>query len=152
MISWWEVFCHTRSMEIKAIPKRTRFYHAKIYSVNLASGEDYSYLRNVVVIFITTYDPFGLGRMVYTVKNRCVEEPDMPYEDGARTLYLYTRGTKESHTEELKSLLCYMEKSTEENATSDSLRELHRIVTDIKKDGDGCSHYRYVKYLNKTEF
>lgn len=45
-----------------------------------------------------------------------------------------------------------MEKSTEENATSDSLRELHRIVTDIKKDGDGCNRYRYVKYLNKTEF
>lgn len=99
-------------MEIKAIPKRTRFYHAKIYSVNLASGEDYSCLRNVVVIFITTYDPFGLDRMVYTVKNRCVEEPDMPYEDGTRTLYLYTRGTKGSYTEELKSLLCYMEKST----------------------------------------
>lgn len=116
MISWWEVFCHTRSMEIKAIPKRTRFYHAKIDSANLASGEDYSCLRNVVVIFITTYDPFGLDRMVYTVKNRCVEEPDMPYEDGVRTLYLYTRGTKGSPTEELKSLLCYMEKSTEENA------------------------------------
>lgn len=116
MISWWEVFCHTRSMEIKAIPKRTRFYHAKIDSANLASGEDYSCLRNVVVIFITTYDPFGLDRMVYTVKNRCVEEPDMPYEDGVKTLYLYTRGTKGSPTEELKSLLCYMEKSTEENA------------------------------------
>lgn len=101
-------------MEIKAIPKRTRFYHAKIDSANLASCEDYSCLRNVVVIFITTYDPFGLGRMVYTVKNRRVEEPDMPYEDGTRTLYLYTCGTKESHTEELKSLLCYMEKSTEE--------------------------------------
>ena len=81
MISWWEVFCHTRSMEIKAIPKRTRFYHAKIDSANLASCEDYSCLRNVVVIFITIYDPFGLDRMVYIVKNRCVEEPDMPYED-----------------------------------------------------------------------
>lgn len=133
-------------MEIKVIPRRTRFYHAKIDSANLASGEDYSCLRNVVVIFITTYDPFGLDRVVYTVKNGCVEEPDMPYEDGARTLYLYTRGTKGSPTDELKSLLCYMEKSTEENATSDSLRELHRIVTDIKKDGEvGLAYMKSVE-------
>lgn len=39
---------------------------------NLMAGEDYSALRNVVVIFITTYDPFGRDRMVYTIKNGCI--------------------------------------------------------------------------------
>ena len=29
-------------------------------------------------------------RMVYTVRNHCVEEPDMKYEDGALNLFLYT--------------------------------------------------------------
>ena len=69
-----------------------RFYHAKIDAGSLASGEEYSGLRNVVVIFITTYDPFGLGRMVYTIKNGCVEVPEMPYDDGAQTIFLYTGG------------------------------------------------------------
>lgn len=39
-----------------------------------------------------------------------------------------------------------MEKSTEENATSDSLKELHRIVTDIKKDGEvGLAYMKSVE-------
>ena len=67
--------------DIKALPRRVRFYHAKIDAGNLESGEDYSHLRNVVVIFITSYDPFGRNRMVYTIQNKCVEEPDMPYAD-----------------------------------------------------------------------
>ena len=80
--------------DIKALPRRVRFYHAKIDAGNLESGEDYSHLRNVVVIFITSYDPFGRNRMVYTIQNKCVEEPDMPYADGALSIFLYTRGTE----------------------------------------------------------
>lgn len=80
------------------------------------AGESYNVLRNVVVIFITTYDPFGLGRMIYTVKNGCVEEPGMAYEDGARTIFLYTKGTEGNPSEELQQLVRYMEHSTAENA------------------------------------
>lgn len=32
--------------------------------------------------------------MVYTIQNKCVEEPDMPYADGALSIFLYTRGTE----------------------------------------------------------
>lgn len=78
--------------EVAALPRRVRFYHAKIDAGNLAAGEEYNALRNVVVIFITTYDPFGLKRMVYTIKNSCVEEPGLLYEDGARTIFLYMGG------------------------------------------------------------
>lgn len=74
--------------------------------------------------------------MVYTVKNRCIEEPDLPYEDGAVTLYLYTKGTKENPPEELRELLRYMENSTAENAVTDGLKELHRMVTEVKHDGE----------------
>ena len=57
------------SGDVKTLPRRIRFYHAKIDAGNLTAGEEYSELRNVTVIFITTYDPFGMGRMVYTVKS-----------------------------------------------------------------------------------
>ena len=59
--------------EIVSLPRRVRFYHAKIDAGNLTAGDTYGSLRNVIVIFITTYDPFGLNRMVYTIKNRCIE-------------------------------------------------------------------------------
>ena len=99
--------------EKETLPRRVRFYHAKIDSGSLAAGEDYGKLRNVAVIFITTYDPFERGRMLYTVRNGCVEEPDIPYDDGAETLFLYTRGEKGNPPEKLRELLRYMEHSME---------------------------------------
>lgn len=127
--------------EQSALPRRVRFYHAKLDAGSLASGEEYRNLRNVVVIFITTYDPFGLGRMVYTIRNGCVEEPDMPYDDGAQTVFLYTRGNSDGSPEELRQLLQYMEHSVAENAVTQELEELHRMVTEIRQDGEAGLAY-----------
>ena len=120
--------------DVAVLPRRVRFYHAKIDAGNLTAGEDYSTLRNVVVIFITTYDPFGWSRMVYTIKNSCVEEPSLPYEDGAKTIFLYTNGTEGNPPEELRQLAQYMEHSTAENAKSEGLARLHEMVMEVKTD------------------
>ena len=128
---------------------RARFYHAKIDAGNLTAGEDYGKLRNVVVIFITTYDPFDRDRMVYTIRNCCVEEPDLPYEDGAETLFLYTKGTKGDPPGELRELLRYMEDSTEENARSEGLKALHRMVTEVKRDGE--VGFAYMKSFEREQ-
>ena len=122
------------SGDVKALPRRIRFYHAKIDAGNLTAGEEYSELRNVTVIFITTYDPFGMGRMVYTVKSGCVELPELPYEDGARTIFVYTKGTEGNPPEELRQLMRYMEHSVRDNAKTTSLMRLHQMVTDVKSD------------------
>ena len=124
-----------------ALPRRTRFYHAKIDADSLASGEDYAQLKNVTVIFISPYDPFGLKRMVYTIKNTCVEEPDMPYEDGMQTLFLYTKGSKGNPPEELRRLLRYLEDSREENALDEDLKEIHRMVQQVKRDREVSLEY-----------
>ena len=34
------------------------------------------------------YDPFGYNRIIYTVKNKCLEEPEMAYDDGVLNLFL----------------------------------------------------------------
>ncbi len=135
--------------EKKSLPRRVRFYHAKIDEKDLAAGEDYGKLRNVAVIFITTYDPFDRDRMVYTIRNCCVEEPDLPYEDGAETLFLYTRGTKGDPPRELRELLQYMENSTEENARSEGLKALHRMVTEVKRDGE--VGFAYMKSFEREQ-
>ncbi|MDD7148843.1 MAG: hypothetical protein SOY45_07930 [Lachnospiraceae bacterium] len=120
--------------DVASLPRRVRFYHAKIDAGSLARGMEYSALRNVVVIFITTYDPFGLNRMVYTISNKCEEVPEMPYDDGAKTLFLYTKGTAGNPPEALKQLLHYMEDTRAENAVTPELRELHEMVTQVKCD------------------
>ena len=121
--------------DVAALPRRARFYHAKLDAGSLKAGEKYRALRNVVVIFITTYDPFRLERMVYTVRNGCVEVPELPYEDGARTIFLYTKGAEGNPPKDLRELLNYMEHTSKENAKTESLQRLHEMVTAVKRDG-----------------
>lgn len=136
----------------KVLPRRVRFYHGKIAARSLNSGVNYDGLKNVAVIMILPYDPFGLNRMVYTVKNKCLEEPEMDYEDGASTLFLYTRGTKGASNESLKQMLHYMEESTYENAVNDDLREVHKMVEILKIDPEtSISCVRLMEKIDRSE-
>ena len=131
------------TISVEGLPKRVRFYHAKIDNAALSSGEDYRKLKKVYVIFITPFDPFGYNRMVYTIKNYCVEQPDMEYEDGAMTIFLYTKGSVGNYSEDLQKFLTYFEESTDENAVTDDLRELQSMVSQIKDNRKvGLSYMR----------
>lgn len=131
----------SRLKSVKALPRRARFYHAKMTSRGLKAGAKYGALINEIIIFITPFDPFGLKRMLYTVKNGCVEEPEMPYEDGALTLFFYTKGTVGIPSEEIRQLLTYMEDSSEENVTSEFLEEIHGMVEHVKHDEEVSVKY-----------
>jgi len=134
---------------ILALPKRIRFYHAKIDARCLKSGEKYTSLKNVVVIMIMPFDPFCLNRMVYTIRNMCQEVPELPYDDGARTLFLYTRGTEGDPPKELRQFLHYMEKSLEENAKNETLRSIHEMVKLVKQDEEVS--LEYMKIFEREE-
>ena len=73
-------------------------------------------------------------------------EPDVPYDDGAKTIFLYIRGTKGQVSEEVRQFLRYMEKSTSENAVNDTLRDFHHMVETVKKDREVS-----VKYMKQFE-
>lgn len=135
--------------DINILPKRVRFYHAKIDARSLKSGESYRMLKKVIVIMITPYDPFGLNHMIYTIRNKCEEIPEMPYDDGARTVFLYTKGTEGNPSAELKQFLHYMEHTTEENATTDNLRSIHQMVNLIKQDEEVS--LQYMKIFEREE-
>lgn len=134
----------------EVLPRRVRFYHGKIATKNLGSGMDYDKLKDVTIIMILPYDPFGLGRMIYTIKTRCLEVPDMPYEDGADTLFLYTKGTEGVPNEMLRQLLHYMEDTTYENAVNRELRRLHEMVETVKRDPEVTGRYMFA-YLREME-
>ena len=98
------------------------------------SGADYESLKDVIVIFILSDDPFGADRMIYTIRSMCKEDPEMPYDDGAQTLFLYTKGTKGKTPESLCQLLHYMEESVAENAVNPELEKIHHIVESVKRN------------------
>ena len=127
---------------IAAFPQRIRFYHAIIDSRSLKSGEDFGKLKRVYVIFICNYDPFSYDRVKYTIRNMCVEEPEMPYDDGAQTTVLYTKGTKDDDiSEELRQFLNYMENTTQTNAVNETPKDIQKMVDIVKRDGEVSLSY-----------
>ena len=127
--------------QIKAFPKRARFYHAAIDRVALKSGENFGKLKKVYVIFICDYDPFGCDRVLYTIKNKCLEEPELPYNDDAETWVLYTRDKKGNISKSLRQLLSYMENTNQSNAINEDLREIQLMVDQVKHDGEVSLQY-----------
>ena len=125
--------------QTKAFPKRARFYHAAIDRVALKSGENFGKLKKVYVIFICDYD--GCDRVLYTIKNKCLEEPELPYNDDAETWVLYTRGKKGNISKNLRQLLSYMENTNQSNAINEDLREIQLMVDQVKHDGEVSLQY-----------
>ena len=121
-----------RQNDIDNPPKKLRFYQSKIDSPTLKSGEkNYNSLPNLYILFITNYDPFGEDYMLYTVKNTCVELPQMCYDDGVVKYYFNTSGAK-GGSKELKEFLTYIENSVDENISNDEIRQLHQYVQSVK--------------------
>ena len=74
--------------------------------------------------------------MIYTIRNQYVENPELPYDDGARTIFLYTKGKKGRDNESLSQLLDYMENTTRENAVTEELEDIQEMVDVVKEDAE----------------
>ena len=118
--------------EKDTLPKRMRYYHGLIDTKHLNAGVDYEQLPRVSIIVILPYDPFGQKRMVYTIKNQCVEDPSVSYEDGARKIFLYTKGTEGNPSQSLRDMLKYMEDTRLENVTNEDIHRIHEFVEKAK--------------------
>ena len=129
------------SYEKKSLPKRARYYHGLIDTQLLSTGSGYELLPNVVIIMILPYDPFGKNRMVYTVRNCCVEDPSVEYNDGATKIFLYTKGTEGNPGRELKDMLKYIERSTFDNVTNQDIATLSDIVEKVKHKKEVSINY-----------
>lgn len=83
------------------------------------------------MITITPYDPFGYDHMVYRIRNQCEELPDMPYKDGIRHFYFYTKGRK-GGTPAIRAMLDYFQDSRAEKADGEVLQKIHQYVSHVK--------------------
>ena len=116
------------------IPKRARYYHSRMDGRSLEAGKSYDKLPNTWVIFITSFDPFVEGRMVYTIRKRCIEVPDMEYDDGTTTLFLNVTGESTDASQDLKELLAYMRNTTHAKAVNSKLKEIQEGIDQIKTE------------------
>ena len=119
--------------ERESFPKRMRYYHGLIDTQLLASGVDYGRLQNVIIIIILPYDPFDRNRMVYNIQNQCVEDSTISYDDGAKKIFLYTKGTEGNPSQELKDVLKYIENSTQNNIANPNIESIHRLVEKVRR-------------------
>lgn len=117
-----------KGYEKSTLPKRMRYYHGLIDSQQLDAGADYKKLPRVIIIVILPYDPFDKNRMVYTVKNQCIEDTSVSYEDGARKIFLYTKGTEGNPSQSLKDMLKYIENTKTQNVMNEDISRIHEFV------------------------
>lgn len=73
--------------------------------------------------------------MLYSVKNVVEGFEEIDYNDGVRTLFLYTDG-EYGGSPELKRLLTYIKHSTAENAADEELKTLHAMIEQIEGNSE----------------
>ena len=109
------------------LPRHNRFYQAKMDGRYLKSGEkNFNDMPDLYVITITDYDPFGKDYMVYTVHNKCEEEPELEYNDGLKFYYFNSKGSK-GGSSEIRELLLYLKESKESQTAAGSEGRVYEI-------------------------
>ena len=70
------------------------------------TGKNYNSLGDVVILFITPFDPFDAhGYYKYTFRNTCQEDKELVLDDGVTKVVLNAAGHKGEITSELKEFL-----------------------------------------------
>lgn len=67
-----------------------------------------NYVERVEELIKTGFDPFGLGRHIYTFHNACKEVNGLHLDDGAVTIFLNAHGKSDDISAELKAFLDFM--------------------------------------------
>ena len=125
------------------LPKRVRFYGARIDCDQLAASADHNLLRPTYVIFICTFDPFHQGRYCYSFENRCAEDPGLQLQDESYKLFFNTTGSQGEISEELKKLLAYFNRREMDSEIQDGglIRQIDEIVEIANQDAEWRREY-----------
>ena len=136
------------------LPKRSRYYHSQIDMDIISTGTDYKELPDTYVIFICDFDPFGFGKYKYTFDMICTETGEM-LDDGARTIFLSTKGTNGLEVSEgLRKFLEFVKADPADSTkdfSNDYVRSLQKSVSKIKSDREMGERYMLLKELLSDE-
>ena len=113
------------------LPKRSRYYQDLIDIDLLKKGHEYTELKNNIVIFICTFDPFEQGRHLYTFENICIQDSSIKLDDKTTKLFLNSKGTMDDIPTPLKNFLKYIDNG---EVTDEFTKQLDESVAEVRKD------------------
>lgn len=108
--------------------RRTRYYQAMIDMDLLGKGAYYDELRQTYIIFICTFDLFGLEQRVYTFRSACVEMPELALDDGTTRIFLNAKGLKGTVDADIEDFLHYVDGREAKGIFTEELeKEVERV-------------------------
>ncbi len=111
------------------LAKRARYYQGLIDMDQLTPGIHYTALRPTFIIFICTFDLFGLGERIYTFRNHCIERPEVELGDETRKIFVNAKGSKGAVDEDFEDFLNFIEG---QEPHREIVKEIAREVENVK--------------------
>ena len=111
-------------------------YHAACITANVVDpGEQFEQVDDLVVVYISEFDPFDEGRTVYHVRNM-VEETGRIVLDGLREIYVNTKYNDGSEIAEL--MQCFLEPVVTNPKFPALAKELQAEKGNVRGDESMC--------------
>ena len=124
----YNIEMQVRKPEGDGLAKRTRYYQAMIDMDLIGKGVYYDQLRQTYIIFVCTFDLFGLEQRIYTFRNTCVELPELELGDGATKIFLNAKGLKGAVDADLEGFLRYVNGKVAQGQFAEALaKEVERV-------------------------
>ena len=92
----------------KNLPRRLRYYQGVIDLNLIEKGDDYDSLPESVVVFICTFDYFGMKLPFYVFENRCEALPELLLGDGTKKIFVNPYGDRRGLAGDVVSFLDYI--------------------------------------------
>lgn len=131
------------------LAKRTRYYQSILDNDALKKGELYKKLRQTIIIFICTFDPFNKNFSRYTFSSRCHEDCELSLDDGVYKIFLNTHGDKHRISKALSNFMDYMNGSEPNDDFTRSLQE--EVELQREDDGKRMLYMTYSQTLLEME-
>ena len=127
-----------KSIESLELPKRSRFYQSMIDTDHLHKTGRYKNLPESAIMFICTFDPFDMGKGIYTFKEICEEDRNLRLDDGTAKIFYNCTYKGKDLSDDLKSFYEFVDSG---EAGSTLTEKLERAVQEARKVEKWRSEY-----------
>ena len=127
-----------KSVESHQLPRRSRYYQALIDTDYMDEGDSYRNLPDSHVMFICTFDPFGLGLSQYTFCEKCEEDHELKLNDGTVKIFYNCSYDGEDIPDNLREFYDYVENG---NAGNELTKRIDEAVVKSRKNSVWRSQY-----------
>ena len=112
--------------------RRVRYNASSIVSRFSEKGQKFSEIPDVIVVYISEYDVFRLGRTIYHIDS-VIRETNTTVDDGLSRVLVNTQYADTDNTDVGKLMKCFLQKEID----NDKFPELSDRLSYFKNDGKG---------------